>query len=248
MGLGMASRGMHAQTAADRGVGCKAIIAGRAKTIHFMRHGVTEMNTFLKTCSYDSPGFRDPLFYDTRLTEEGITGAKQAAAVTRALDPQPDVLVVSPLTRAIHTAHHAFDHFGGPIVIQPLARERVWLSSDCGRTPPELRVEFPCGRWGDFSHLDQIWWYTGGSADPKTIILEPVVDFKERVEEFRAWLMTRPESTVAVVAHWGLLAALTTVHFDNSEVKTFEMDLEGALRLVEELEGSSRTAHGWEEG
>ena len=52
------------------------------------------------------------------------------------------VLVVSPLTRALHTANLAFSHYDGPIVVEALARERVWLSSDCGRSPEELRAEF----------------------------------------------------------------------------------------------------------
>ena len=61
--------------------------------------------------------------------------------LTRALHTY-QVLVVSPLTRALHTANLAFSHYDGPIVVEALARERVWLSSDCGRSPEELRAEF----------------------------------------------------------------------------------------------------------
>ena len=56
------------------------------------------------------------------------------------------VLVVSPLTRALLTAQLAFPHHQGPVTVEPLARERVWLSSDCGRAPAELQQEFPDGR------------------------------------------------------------------------------------------------------
>ena len=51
--------------------------------------------------------------------------------------------MVSPLTRALQTAHLAFlPHYHGPVVVQPLARERVWHSSDLGRTPAELDKEW----------------------------------------------------------------------------------------------------------
>ena len=56
------------------------------------------------------------------------------------------VLLVSPLTRALQTAAHAFEHYDGPIEVEALARERVYLSSDCGRSPDELRKEFPDSR------------------------------------------------------------------------------------------------------
>lgn len=54
---------------------------------------------------------------------------------------------MSPLTRALQTASLAFPTYDGRIEVEPLARERVWLSSDCGRSPDELKADFPDGRW-----------------------------------------------------------------------------------------------------
>lgn len=62
------------------------------------------------------------------------------------------LLVVSPLTRAIQTADIAYASYQGPILVEPLARERVWLSSDCGRSPAELAKDFPSGRW-DYNQM-----------------------------------------------------------------------------------------------
>jgi hypothetical protein len=44
-----------------------------SQTLHLMRHGVTHMNEYLGATAhpYGSPGFRDPLLYDTRLTARG---------------------------------------------------------------------------------------------------------------------------------------------------------------------------------
>lgn len=58
------------------------------------------------------------------------------------IQPQPEVLVVSPLSRAIQTAQIAWEHYDGPVLVEALVRERVWLSSDVGRPPAELLKEF----------------------------------------------------------------------------------------------------------
>lgn len=200
-----------------------------------MRHGITEMNVFLEDNPYNSRGFRDPLFYDTVLTSEGQEGAVAARDVTRTLGPEPELLVVSPLTRALHTAALAFDHYEGPIHVEPLARERVWLSSDVGSSPEELRAKFEQlapGRYS-FDHLPDIWWWDGKSGHPKYVELEPSDIFKARVAEFRKWLLARPEQCIAVVAHWGLLHELTGgASFDNCEVRSFLLVPTGKLQPV----------------
>lgn len=54
------------------------------------------------------------------------------------------LLVVSPLTRALQTATLAFGTQPDcPVVIEALWRERLYLSSDVGRHPEELQQEFP---------------------------------------------------------------------------------------------------------
>lgn len=82
------------------------------------------MNVYLSRNAYDSPGFRDPMMYDTRLTAAGAAGARAAAKLCAGLQPRPQLLVVSPLTRALQTAEHAFgtDH-GIPTLVEPLWRE-----------------------------------------------------------------------------------------------------------------------------
>ena len=48
----------------------------------------------------------------------------------KSLSPCPELLVVSPLTRALETASLAFlPHYpeGHPVLVEPLVRERVWL-------------------------------------------------------------------------------------------------------------------------
>ena len=73
--------------------------------------------------------------YDTKLTPEGVWQAEQAQSKALQLHPVPEVLIVSPLTRALHTAELAFPSAKCQIprrIAHPLARERVYLSSDIG--------------------------------------------------------------------------------------------------------------------
>ena len=73
--------------------------------------------------------------YDTKLTPEGIRQAEYARSKALQLHPIPEVLIVSPLTRALHTAELAFPADKCQIqrrIAHPLARERVYLSSDIG--------------------------------------------------------------------------------------------------------------------
>jgi broad specificity phosphatase PhoE len=141
------------------------------KRIIFLRHGTTEMNEYLhKQCSYYSPDFKDPLIFDTRLTPDGERRAAAVAERARKLTPRPELVVASPLTRALQTAELAFGPLldeGVPCLALPLARERLFLSSDVGRNGAELAAEFP--RWAaTLERLEDGWWRTvdgsGGSG------------------------------------------------------------------------------------
>ena len=104
--------------------------------------------------------------YDTRLTAEGLQQAQHAHAKARLLQPTPEVLLSSPLTRALHTAQLVFEGLNHPTVVEPLCSERLWLSSDVGRQPEELQVDFPDI---DFSMLKDFWWHNNSSGDAKHV-------------------------------------------------------------------------------
>ena len=61
-------------------------------------------------------------------------GFRAAGEYPKSLKPvQPELLVSSPLSRALHTADLAFQDADVPRLVLPLARERLWLSSDVGQ-------------------------------------------------------------------------------------------------------------------
>jgi len=211
--------------------------AGQDKHIVFVRHGVTEMNEFLGTAHYGSPGFKDPGLWDTRLTPRGVA---QAEALNRRLSStaertwdrgeQIDLLVCSPLWRTLQTASIAF---AGerlcriPRLVNPAIRERMWLSSDVGTPASDLAAAWADEGW-DFAAIPETWWYTEDSeqwrvndwrkAGEYVHCGEPPGPFTQRLGEFKEWLLARPEGRIAVVAHWGTIYGLTGKSLENCEV------------------------------
>eukprot|EP01023_Acetabularia_acetabulum_P019361 TRINITY_DN19853_c0_g1_i8.p2 TRINITY_DN19853_c0_g1~~TRINITY_DN19853_c0_g1_i8.p2 ORF type:complete len:163 (-),score=11.93 TRINITY_DN19853_c0_g1_i8:134-622(-) len=111
------------------------------KVVYIMRHGTTHMNEWLHENQYNS--CFDPMMYDTRLSERGVLGAKRMAATTAHLNPKPEVIIASPLTRALQTVEFAFADVDCPRIAEPLGREKIFHASDIGRSPYELQQEFP---------------------------------------------------------------------------------------------------------
>lgn len=185
----------------------------------------TEMNVHLHQCSpsFGEPGFVDPQLLDTRLTNTGIKQAQHLATTLQHL--KPDAIIISPLTRALHTAALAFPtdaHPSVPRIVHPLARERLYMSSDRGRPWGALALEY--GQDHDWSLLPRDpaaqWW--GPPGDPSGV--ETLEHLHVRVEGLRQWLERRPERCLVLVAHWAVLMALTGRDFRNCEVQEWYTD------------------------
>jgi broad specificity phosphatase PhoE len=184
------------------------------KTIHCIRHGESTFNA-----AYRETGI-DPLHFDARLTAKGEGQVRQAAAAVR--DVPYELIVTSPLTRALQTTFGLFGNHrsASSIQIECLHRERLENSCDVGRAPSLLLSEFP--GWA-FHHLDEIWWHDSGERDPRGFVVEPLPVLEGRVRDFRAWLAARPESHIAVVGHGTFFLHLTGRQLDNCEIATVEV-------------------------
>ena len=123
-------------------------------------------NKFCKPHQAESVIHQNCCRYDTRLTSKGVQQAQHAREEARLLQPTPEVLLSSPLTRALHTAQLVFEGLNQPAVVEPLCSERLWLSSDVGRQPEELQVDFPDV---DFTMLKRVWWHSNSSGDTKHV-------------------------------------------------------------------------------
>eukprot|EP00850_Spirogloea_muscicola_P020453 SM000216S06579 [mRNA] locus=s216:174941:180922:- [translate_table: standard] len=216
-----AASGVELATDAAVAAPLRAGAAGGAadKVLHLIRHGQTEMNVYLARAP---AGFKDPLLYDTRLTAEGQRQARALAALAAQRAPAPELIVTSPLTRALQTMELVFPAAKAPKVVEAAARERLYMASDVGRSPEVVADEYPHLY---FDHLPN------GRQDPLAVVVEPPDVFDERVSRFRKWLAARPEHTIAVVSHWGVLHQLTGRDFGNCELFTCRLSEIQNVRL-----------------
>lgn len=194
----------------------------------------------------------DPQRYEKyRDTKLSPYGAKQVQELARrktpSFVPDCDLVVVSPLTRALQTYDLGIKpHFDtladAPSVIAvPLAAERVYLISDVGRPTSELQNEFS---YVDFStafdgsaltakstiNADK-WWYQPSPSNyaewrpidngqKYACPAEPLDDFSDRMSQFYDWLQKREENSIAVVCHHGVIEWFLDMSFVNCEYRT----------------------------
>ena len=152
---------------------------------------------------------------DPRLTDKG---REQAAALSdHPLLSSVDLLVVSPLSRAIQTAALAFGERPQPsrcrrVVLTPLHSERWTAPCDEGRPKSELAADFPFVRsWEGYGELPEAWWPNKATdADWVT----------RRVPAFLDWLDAQPGQRIVVVGHGAFFGvrALLGRHLRNCEV------------------------------
>jgi len=169
--------------------------------IYLIRHGQSAFNA-----AYTGSG--DPMIWDARLTAKGISQAIRAADDVAALNFE--LVITSPLTRALETTEHLFSG-SRPVAVVPGIREWQGHSCDVGRAPALLQKEFPDL---DFSHLEEVWWH---QAEPNDVgvPVEPHDIFKARVEATISDIADIDARSIGVVCHGYVIEALTGEHPDN---------------------------------
>ena len=105
--------------------------------------------------SQGSKNFVDIGKWDTVLTGKGIEQAQALRSKMAGIVDQIDVVISSPLSRALHTSELVF---GESIpkekkIVHPLLTERVYLSSDVGKQRETLQSIYP--NW-NYDHLVRI--------------------------------------------------------------------------------------------
>jgi broad specificity phosphatase PhoE len=191
------------------------------------------------------------LLHDPSLTPHGIAQC-QTRCSTFPHHANIDLLLASPLRRALQTALHAFAPVrarGLKITALPAAEEVSSDPCDTGSAASTLREEFG-EDVVDFSHLsrssggDEHWFEHQGdyASTPEKV--------HARAEALRRWIRDRPEREVVLVSHGFFAHYLThevdeegrqtTAWWGEAEVRTyvFEEGDEAVLReTAESVEG-----------
>jgi broad specificity phosphatase PhoE len=162
--------------------------------------------------TYEVTGL-DPVIVDAPLSDKGKKQVLELASQVSLLSI--DLIVTSPLTRAIETA---VGLFGGrpavPVIVNSLVRERLGDSCDIGRPASVLRAEFPLLNFGD---LPERWWHEG-PRDVRGVPVEPRELLRERAGRFREWLLSRRELAILVVSHSDFITSFCGARLANCEL------------------------------
>jgi broad specificity phosphatase PhoE len=167
--------------------------------VHLIRHAQSIFQHSLEA------GRADPKWRDAPLSEEGLGQAQRLRREVASLGVE--LVVISPLSRALQTALAAFEGLGIPLLVQPLAREWLYTYCDVGRPRAELEACFP---GLDFAHLAEVWWYEAAGGH-EGWAEEPVGHVVLRIRQLVSWLEARPERSIAVVGHSALFEKMTGI-------------------------------------
>jgi probable phosphoglycerate mutase len=165
----------------------------RIRRLVMLRHGQTEYNA----------GSRMQGQLDTELSE---LGREQAVAAAEVLAKrQPLVIVSSDLRRALDTAVVLGERAGQPVLVDTRLRE-THLGDWQGMTHLEVDTAAPGAR---LAWRDNARWAPHGGESRVDVAARSLPVVEELVAEQTEWGRDEPERPVVVVAHGGLIAALT---------------------------------------
>lgn len=165
----------------------------RIRRLVMLRHGQTEWNA----------GSRMQGQIDTDLTDLGRQQADAAAELLA--KRQPLLIVSSDLRRALDTAVALGDRTGQPVSIDTRLRE-THLGDWQGMTHVEVDDVSPGAR---LAWRDDARWAPHGGESRVDVADRSVPLVRELVAQQVGWGVEDPDRPVVLVAHGGLIAALT---------------------------------------
>lgn len=183
-------------------------------------------------------------YHDSPLSPRGLSQATAMAKKKHEFVNTCELVVVSPLTRALQTFHigllpHFAQSGGVPVIALPEAAERLYLISDVGRGVSQLQDEYD---YVDFEtgfsahHEPECWWYRPDEYDYDNYVewrpvdcgqqyacpSEPLEVFHRRMRRLHEWLDRRPERHIAVVCHHGVIDAFLDCDFYNCQYRSVD--------------------------
>eukprot|EP00850_Spirogloea_muscicola_P005194 SM000023S07650 [mRNA] locus=s23:681371:685009:- [translate_table: standard] len=194
------------------------VFQSTTKVVHLIRHGHTGlssadgvMQTTTTASLAGASGPRQRVF-DIPLSS---LGHKQAAALQHRLPALgAEVILTSPLTRALQTLTDAIGSLKVPIEVRELHAEHVFCPGDVGRSPQILARSYP---WLSFENIPEQWWYSPPHApnDAELRLFggrESMSCLRQRVGRFRQYLRSRAEGTILVIGHSTFFRELVGTH------------------------------------
>ena len=183
------------------------------KNIICIRHGKAFHNVLSDKIGEKAFSLKES--FDAPLVEEGILQAKELGKNSKQLK-KIDIVFVSPLTRTLQTAENIFEKNK---IVRIVALDKIKEFPQgieiCNkrRNRIELKEKF---KKVDFSLLDsdsdQMW---------REDSYEKIEELKERIEEFKQFIINENYNNIAIVSHNNFLQELL---FQNCGDETYNLD------------------------
>jgi broad specificity phosphatase PhoE len=208
-----------------------------SKSLYIIRHGQAMHNPRAELAHAN--GCSNEEFFELMRQDDALDadltplGREQAKSVQIPDNHSIDLVVSSPLSRALETAD-----LGHPMSQRRVCCEsfrEIWGDMLCAkrRTKTELEQKFPAWNFQDLqAEHDHLW-------SPQ---MEDAQDAAERGYQGLCWLMDRPEDSILLVCHGGILNYMMNQHplialkdertsrdkavesrFDNCEVRRYTL-------------------------
>eukprot|EP00611_Tribonema_gayanum_P032528 TRINITY_DN977_c0_g1_i1.p1 TRINITY_DN977_c0_g1~~TRINITY_DN977_c0_g1_i1.p1 ORF type:complete len:232 (+),score=37.55 TRINITY_DN977_c0_g1_i1:627-1322(+) len=220
--------------AASNGVNSRRTVAaverGQTVTLHFVRHAQATHNEAAEKRGREA--YSDPAFMDARLTDLGREQCRALQGRVVSNSEEVQLMVVSPMSRAIDTAMIAFEKVPShvPWIALECIRERSGNHAcDKRRTKTELQQQYPQIDWSQVESDSDVYWDTLGDDRETDEMME------DRAHALFDWIRSRSETNIAIVTHSAFLSVLFNKAvrcgarlqrwFDNAELRTVLMQL-----------------------
>ena len=183
-----------------------------SQCLYLIRHGKALHNELYEIIGVHA--FRAPEVIDSPLTNVGHQQARVLAETIH--EKNIDLVLVSPLMRALQTAHGIFKDTNIPIRCLECLREYPIGEDTCNQRSDIslLRVRFPRIDFSKIEIDEDILW---------TETRETRENLQKRVDEAKRYIKTLPETKIAVVSHNGFIGQLKDKHI--SYMENGEQDL-----------------------
>ena len=162
------------------------------KNFYFIRHGLAQHNIQFKL--HGKMAFYNPLYYDTKLMEEGHEQATKLGKTWTEIG-DIDLVLTSSLMRCLQTTDNIFKDINVPIIALDIIKEFPQGLHTCNRRSDidSLKPMFPKI---DFSYIESNYdtmWMNDRE--------ETLDELNLRIETFNHFLNGRDEKNIAIVSH-----------------------------------------------
>ncbi|CAL1139367.1 unnamed protein product [Cladocopium goreaui] len=211
-------------------ISCREANGASGKVIHFIRHGQGFHNSLFDFSSVfefevgDISPYHIPEMLDPPLTEIGRQQALRLRGV--ALQTAPQLVLVSPMSRALMTSNIAYAHLVGkiPFIAHDGCKEKSHaMAADYRRSATMAQADFPNV---DFSLVPD--------KDPQLDALRPETDMDvaQRAYDFMLFIRDRPETEIVVSTHSAWLFNVFNVVMKCDSPEVAEWFANGEMRSV----------------